>query len=176
MHHAERWQWHNDQKDSDALPLLQQLRFEHLRSEGYLNLRCTWEIGCPVEIRPMLDAESDPDDPVHAMSVYKEAFQELFPGNPVPEEVGVPCCSQFAVRREAVLQHPREDYIRYRDWLLNTSLSDAQSGRVMEYTWHSKPFTPVSIGQSVPCIVRSVSDKVQSYLENHRCSALTLAK
>jgi hypothetical protein len=63
---------------------------------------------------------------------------ELFPGVEVPEKVGVPCCSQFAVSREKILERPIEDYVRYRQWLLETTLPDDTSGRIMEYSWHSK--------------------------------------
>ncbi|KAL2152155.1 hypothetical protein VTH82DRAFT_5339 [Thermothelomyces myriococcoides] len=58
------------------------------------------------------------------------------PGVSVPERVGVSCCSQFAVSREAVRARPREDYVRWRDWLLRTPLDDDLSGRVFEYMWH----------------------------------------
>ena len=137
FHHAERFQWHNDHPDYDALPLLQRFRFERLKSEGYVNLRCAWILGCPVEIRPLKD-ESTPKkfEPVHAKHVYKGAFKELFPQMAVPDEVGVACCSQFAVRRETVWEKPREEYIRYRNWLTTSPLGDDLSGRVLEYSWH----------------------------------------
>lgn len=39
------------------------------------------------------------------------------------------------VSRERIHSHPKAEYIRYREWLLNTKLSDTMSGRVMEYSW-----------------------------------------
>ena len=78
------------------------------------------------------------DLPVSAKRVYKKAFEELFPGEQVPEAIGVACCSQFAVRREAIRMRPRADYIRYRNWLMETELEDSLSGRVLEYSWHSE--------------------------------------
>ncbi|KAI9166537.1 hypothetical protein HJFPF1_02644 [Paramyrothecium foliicola] len=137
FHHAERFQWHNDNLDYDALPLLQRFRLEHLKKEGYVNLRCVWVLGCPAEIRPTLD-ESPPvkNEPVHAKHVYKAGFQQLFPEIPVPDIVGVTCCSQFAVRRETIHKRPKSDYVRYRDWLVGSSLGDDLSGRVLEYSWH----------------------------------------
>ncbi|KAL2350570.1 hypothetical protein BJ546DRAFT_811448, partial [Cryomyces antarcticus] len=71
-----------------------------------------------------------------ASNFYKDAFAQLFPGVEVPTAVGVSCCAQFAVTKEKVLARPKEDYERYRDWLINTPLSDALSGRIMEYSWH----------------------------------------
>lgn len=97
-------------------------------------------LGCPVEIRPIDDEDSDgarKAEPVTAKRVYKRAFEELFPGQPVPETIGVTCCSQFAVRRETIWQRPRSDYVRYREWLMSSSLADDLSGRVLEYSWHS---------------------------------------
>ncbi|KAH7329465.1 hypothetical protein B0I35DRAFT_456822 [Stachybotrys elegans] len=137
FHHAERFQWHNDNPDYDALPLLQRFRIDALKEEGYINLRCVWVLGCPAEIKPKLD-QSPPveGEPVHAKHVYKAAYEELFPDLDVPDVIGVTCCSQFAVRRETIRRRPREDYVRYRDWLMTTKLGDDLSGRVLEYSWH----------------------------------------
>ncbi|KAL2213152.1 hypothetical protein CC79DRAFT_1391123 [Sarocladium strictum] len=137
FHHAERFQWHNDNPDYDALPLLQRFNFGYLKNEGYVNLRCVWILGCPVEIRPVLDeAPPKEGEPVHAKHIYRAAFEQLFPELAVPEQIGVTCCSQFALRRETIWQRPRSDYVRYRDWLLNSPLEDQLSGRVLEYSWH----------------------------------------
>ncbi|KAI1177865.1 hypothetical protein F4777DRAFT_540670 [Nemania sp. FL0916] len=135
--HASRFAWHNDDPDYDALPTLRSFRLPHLRTEGYVNLRCVWVIGCPGEIHPAQDAaHKDDADKVQAKHIYKQAFEELLPGVTVPEVVGVSCCSQFGVTRETIRSRPREDYIRYRDWLLGTPLDDALNGRVFEFAWH----------------------------------------
>lgn len=117
-----------------------------MQATGYANLRCVWTLGCPAEIRPHVDAtepaqrNNASDKAVTAKEIYKEAFEELMPGVPVPERVGVSCCSQFAVSRDAIRSRPREDYVRWRAWLLATPYSDDLSGRVFEYLWHSKYF------------------------------------
>jgi hypothetical protein len=67
---------------------------------------------------------------------YPKAFQELFPGLPLPLSVGVACCAQFAATRETIHSRSLEDYRRWRQWLLDTSLEDHISGRVLEYSWH----------------------------------------
>lgn len=54
---------------------------------------------------------------------------------PTPEFIGQPCCAQFAVSRERILERPRHFYEHYRNWLLETDLDDATSGRILEYTW-----------------------------------------
>ena len=147
--HASRFAWHNDDPDYDALPTLRNLNLGYVQAAGYANLRCVWVLGCPVEIRPHVDAAAPAADLGHGSSaadgrglttkqVFKQAFEELMPGVEVPDKVGVSCCSQFAVSREAVHRRPREDYIRWRDWLLQTPLADDLSGRVLEYMWHSE--------------------------------------
>ncbi|KAH8677700.1 hypothetical protein BX600DRAFT_545431 [Xylariales sp. PMI_506] len=137
--HASRFAWHNDDPDYDAVPTLRNLRLPHLRTAGYVNLRCTWMVGCPAEIYPHLNEASAVDDlelmPT-AKHVYKKAFSELLPGVPVPDVVGVSCCAQFGVTRETIRRRPREDYVRFRRWLLDTPLEDALSGRVFEFSWH----------------------------------------
>jgi Protein of unknown function (DUF3431) len=46
------------------------------------------------------------------------------------------CCAQFAVSRDQVLKRPLEDYVKIRQWVIDTERDDANSGRVMEYLWH----------------------------------------
>lgn len=106
---------------------------------GYANLRCVWVIGCPGELRPLED-EKDPRNATElsTSNVYAEAYRELFPGAEVPEAVGVSCCAQFSATRAKIQERPKSDYVRYLEWLKSTDLDDATSGRVFEYSWHSK--------------------------------------
>ena len=121
----------------DGVPLMQSLRPEYILSQGYTNLRCVWSLGCPAEIRPTQDNNRPENDQAgQTQEVYAEAFKVLFPGQPLPEVIGVACCAQFAATREKIRERPVEDYQRYRDWILNTTLEDSISGRVMEYSWH----------------------------------------
>lgn len=133
--HSQRFQWHNDDPYYDGVPMLRNFRVPYLQEQGYVNLRCAWTLGCPGEIHPLRDAHRED---VHAGEYFKNGFMELFPGTPVPESVGVSCCAQFGVTRAKVLERPKSDYERYRRWLSETDLSDDLSGRIMEYSWHSK--------------------------------------
>jgi hypothetical protein len=150
--HAARFAWHNDDPDYDGLAALRNLNVDYVREAGYANLRCVWTLGCPAEIRPRDDAAADADlvagngtspdgRALTAKEIYRRAFEELMPGAEVPEQVGVSCCSQFAVSREAIRARPKADYVRWREWLLETQLPDALSGRVFEYMWHSELFS-----------------------------------
>lgn len=115
----------------DGLPMIRNLQLPYIISQGYINLRCVWTLGCPAELQFNRDSTDRPTE-----AAYPKAFQELFPGQPVPGTVGVACCAQFALTQEKVHERPLKDYQHYRKWLMETDLEDATSGRVMEYSWH----------------------------------------
>jgi hypothetical protein len=135
--HPNRYQWHNDDPDYDGLPMLRHFQLPYLEKEGYVNIRCAWALGCPNEIKPF-EEEGENRAAVHAGGSYKQNFELLFPELKVPEKVGVSCCAQFAATKEKIRERKKEDYLRYREWLLKTELHDSISGRILEYSWHSK--------------------------------------
>ncbi|KAI4249111.1 MAG: hypothetical protein LQ352_005707, partial [Teloschistes flavicans] len=99
---------------------------------GYVNLRCNWNPGCEYKDRKNAHVNAE---------VWKEVFagasRSLFSGQKeVPEEVGAACCAQFAVSKDRVLERPKSDYEAFRQWVVDTDKSDAQSGRVLEFLWH----------------------------------------
>lgn len=126
--------WHTDAPGYDNVASLNSLRLDYVQQHGYANLRCIHVPGCPDDLQPFRQPYDEERKWEHAMP---EAWEYMF-GNAteVPQAIGVPCCSQFAVSEMQVLSRPREDYIRYRNWLLETPLEDYDSGRVMEYLWH----------------------------------------
>jgi hypothetical protein len=147
--HPQRYQWHNDDPDYDGLPMLRHFQIPYLEQEGYVNIRCVWVLGCPAEIRPIQEAGEHRAE-VHAGGAYKDAFEILFPGKEVPEVVAVSCCAQFAATKDKVRERPKSDYERYRQWLLDTKLDDGISGRILEYSWHSKLDPLCNNLQSIP--------------------------
>jgi hypothetical protein len=147
--HANRYQWHNDDPLYDGQRMLSRLQLPFVKAQGYVNLRCVWTLGCPSEIKaleefqtPSSKAAEVPGE-ARAGSFYKFAFGELFPGVAAPEVIGASCCAQFAVTTEKIRERPRSDYERYRDWLLETTLPDGISGRILEYSWHSENPNPL---------------------------------
>lgn len=162
--HPNRYQWHNDDPDYDGLPMLRHFQIPYLEKEGYANIRCAWSLGCPSEIKP-LDEEGEHRTNVHAGGDFKKAFEELFPGEEVPKYVGVSCCAQFAATKEKVRERKKEDYVRYREWLLNTELDDSISGRILEYSWHSKLMSLLLSyfqGQNMPPVAKIDSPAILS--------------
>jgi len=133
--HLKGWPeaWHTDAPDYSNVNSVRSLRLEYVREHGYANMRCISDPGCPGEIQPFRN------DPTRSAELaFPDAWMYFFQTNmsTVPDVVGTPCCSQFAVSREQVRKRPQSDYLRYRKWLLETELNSDVSGRVMEYMWH----------------------------------------
>lgn len=159
--HGGRYQWHNDNPlygispffptfkefrltklTTDSVISIRDLNIPFVKQAGYVNLRCAWPVGCPAELEPARYLAERPDDPRHPTAVeYPDRFLELFPGVEVPEVVGTPCCSQFAVSRGKVHELEQKEYVRLRQWLIETELGSGISGRILEYSWHSM-FSP----------------------------------
>ncbi len=141
--HAHRWSYHNNElQGADAVRLIQSLSLERVRREGYLNVRCHWDPGCPGHLHPL----STVMDFHQLQGVMAEKWPELFPSDPIPETLSQPCCAQFAVSRERIQAIDLKDFIWYRDWLFRTPLTDYYSGRLWEYLWHF-----VFTGQTILC-------------------------
>jgi len=123
--------WHTDAPGFDNVLSVRGLRLDSVQRDGYVNLRCLSEIGC--SIVPFRDP---PEQGRLFKEAYWSAWREMFQNENVPQEVGVACCSQFAVTRYQVLMRPKADYDRYLKWLLETELDDKVSGTILEYMWH----------------------------------------
>lgn len=138
--HAHRWTWHNnDLLNSDAKVMIQSLSSEKVVRDGYMNLRCHLDPGCPDHIHPSRPSEGEMDQlnrPEEA--IVGMAWLELFPEEKAmgpPRVLSQPCCAQFALSRERIHAVPLEKYVFFRQWLMNTTLEDRLSGRVWEYVW-----------------------------------------
>lgn len=135
--HRQGWPkaWHTDAKGYDNVISVQSLRLEYVHQHGYANMRCIGNPGCPVEVRPSLNGTEEAESVSKAFhQAYKFMFQ--VEDADVPEAVGTPCCSQFAVSREQIRKRPLQDYQRYRQWILDAGLTSDITGRVFEYLWH----------------------------------------
>ncbi len=138
--HAHRWTWHNnDLLNSDAKLTVQSLSSDKVVRDGYMNLRCHHDPGCPDHIHPSSPSEDEFDQanrPEEA--IVGRAWLELFPGEKEkgpPKVLSQPCCAQFALSADRIRAIPLERYVFFREWLLNSKLEDSLSGRVWEYVW-----------------------------------------
>lgn len=135
--HSHRSAWHNNiLLDLDTVNTIRRTSDDHVARIGYFNSRCHLDPGCPSWIhldRPEVDW--DMVKKAEEKHITKEVWHALFPSDPAPPALSQPCCAQFSVSRDRIRLNPRSDYVRLRDWLLQTPLDDSISGRVMEYTW-----------------------------------------
>lgn len=128
--------WHNDAPNYSNVASLQKLRLDYVQSNGYVNLRCNHVPGCPAELQPFRDPPEKDNPDRQTENLLPGVWDSLFPGVELPHVIGVPCCAQFAVSGDRARERPLEDYVRIRDWLVETDLSSDVSGRVLEYMWH----------------------------------------
>jgi hypothetical protein len=120
----------------DSIEMIRRMSSDRIARLGYMPARCEHEPGCPDHIhtnRPPADFDyiNRPEE----IFMRSTTWNELHPGAELPPFLAQPCCAQFGVSRERVRQIPKERFIHYREWLLNTKLSDQISGRVFEYLW-----------------------------------------
>jgi hypothetical protein len=125
--------WHTDNNDHSNVVSLQTLNINFIQSNGYANLRCIQNPGCPNEVMPFRDP---PEDHRTIEAAMPDAWRKLFNNTDVPHVLATPCCAQFAVSSKQVQKRPLDVYRRYYTWLMETPLKDETSGRVFEYLWH----------------------------------------
>lgn len=131
--HAHRISWHNnDLLDFDAALGIRNLSPAKVISDGYTNLRCHWDPGCPDWIHPSKQEKDDFKQEEHIIAL---AWTHLFPGEPVPHTLAQPCCAQFALSSQRIRELPRARYSELRDWIYSSELSDYLTGRIFEYIW-----------------------------------------
>lgn len=139
FHHAGRYQWHNEDPMFDAVNPLKNLRLPYVQQEGYVNLRCTWKPGCPVNAHYI---PGHKDGIFENQGIIAEKYKDWFTDRQVPNITGANCCAQFAVTKEQIRLRSILEYERIRQWLWTTPLNPNMSGRVTEFLWHvifSKP-------------------------------------
>jgi hypothetical protein len=108
--HPHRTSWHDNFFSLSSPQTLSSLRLDRVRRLGYMNLRCTWEPGCPEHIHPEQNEQVDVNKPEEA--VFAAAWAELFPADRrVPDVLSQACCAQVAVVRERVWRHAKSRYV-----------------------------------------------------------------
>ncbi|KAK5147328.1 hypothetical protein LTR32_001217 [Rachicladosporium monterosium] len=137
--HFHRFAWHNNELlDTDAAAMVRHLSPERVVRDGYMNLRCHWDPGCPAWLHPGA-LERDPEKMEEVL--VAEAWAELFPLDPIPGVLAQACCAQFAVSRERIRELPRQRRERYRAelrvWrekagLIELAREGSKDGRVAE--------------------------------------------
>lgn len=125
--------WHTDNNEHSNVVSLRNLNINFVQSNGYANLRCINDPGCPQEVMPFRDP---PEAHRVAEVAMPDAWLALFNDTDVPQILATPCCAQFAVSSKQVRERSLDEYKMYYTWLMETLLPDDTSGRVLEYLWH----------------------------------------
>jgi len=144
--------WHVDAPFHDNVLAMRSLQLDFVLQNGYVNLRCNLNPGCTKaykSLKPHVTGEvweeifggmttlSTVETPWNT-TTQDFSSSRVDRGNAQYMNVGIAsaCCAQFAVSRDQVWRRPLEDYVKIRQWVIDTSRDDANSGRVMEYLWH----------------------------------------
>ncbi|KAH6648850.1 hypothetical protein BKA67DRAFT_538861 [Truncatella angustata] len=132
--HADEQPWHTDAELWDSMLFtLSNLDLAAVAERGYANLRVNWYQACPDWINTTKSVEESVKQEEPWMAA---AFRANFGDEAeVPEILAGPCCSQFAVTREAIRSRPREAYAQTQRWLVETDWSDYIVGRIWERLW-----------------------------------------
>lgn len=64
------------------------------------------------------------------------AFKILFPGQSMPDSISTPGGAQFAVTSGLVRRTSLDQWVAFRDWLIETPLSSMDAGGAFEFFWH----------------------------------------
>ncbi|OTA98617.1 hypothetical protein M426DRAFT_37751, partial [Hypoxylon sp. CI-4A] len=145
--HAEERPWHMESTlNGSVIFALSHLDFEQVIRRKYFNLRVAWENACPDWINTTKTlTDSNKQEEPFMYNAFKENFDT---SEEVPEILATPCCSQFAATKDAIMRHPKSQYRKNMDWLINTELVDYISGRVWEHLWQF-----LFKGEAVDCVV-----------------------
>jgi hypothetical protein len=136
--HPHRKAWHNNiLHDTDSLTTISRLQLPYVMRQGYFNTRCHLDPGCTSWLkidRPWYarDYKRKPEEPYLTSSVFHDLHGT---DTPVPEFMSQPCCAQLAVSGARIRERSKEFYQHYYGWIVNTTLDDSTSGRLMEYSW-----------------------------------------
>ncbi|KAE8146863.1 hypothetical protein BDV25DRAFT_161643 [Aspergillus avenaceus] len=136
--HSNIDQWHNDLFGPHTSVALRNMRLESVDAQGYVNIRCEHNPGCPTSVNPWDPTQIDIDKQ-DIRAFFPQVYETLFNVGPekVPKHIGNVCCGQFAVSRDRILERPRHDYERMLKWATETELTDSFGvGWVFEKIWH----------------------------------------
>jgi hypothetical protein len=128
--------WHTDAVENSNVHSLRALNVEFVQKNGYANMRCNPEPGCPSQVIGITERPLPAELNREVQDGYHKAWPLVFNNHDVPPIVATPCCAQFAVSREQVLKRSQAEYVRMRHFLMITENDDDGSGRIFEYMWH----------------------------------------
>ncbi|KAI0021384.1 hypothetical protein F4780DRAFT_287380 [Xylariomycetidae sp. FL0641] len=134
FHHDHYQAWH---QGADSLTEVVNLQTDYVLERGYVSTRClsNCENYMPVskEIFPLENIPKLSRD--KQLSSLLKVFLD-HDTETMPKKIAAPCCAQFAASKEAIGKRSLQWWKDLRQWLLDTDLPSASSGRLIEWTWH----------------------------------------
>lgn len=136
--HPDQHTWHNNLiLNLDAAEMIKRLSTDRVVRQGYMNARCHHDPGCPDWLhldRPEKDWDliNKPEEKFINVALWHRLHGS---DAPVPNSLSQPCCAQFAASRDAIRRNSIDNYVHWRNWLMETKFEDGLSGRVFEYSW-----------------------------------------
>ncbi|PYH65056.1 DUF3431 domain-containing protein [Aspergillus vadensis CBS 113365] len=142
--HNHRKPGHTEFRDYGNVAAVTFLRRDFVQKNGFANLRCTTSSSsgsssndeCGNVIHPVSEANETSAQVTTIEHEYPVIWKTVFNSTDVPEKIATPYCGQFAVSREQVHKRPREEYMRYQQWVMETKLKDEEIEQVMGSLWH----------------------------------------
>lgn len=132
--HAEEHPWHLDGAMQQSMRFaLSQLDLEQVMQLHYFNLYTSLKGGRPegYNTTKTTDETDVAEEPFIAEAMRANFGEDVA----VPEMLIGPCCSQFAVSKEAIRSRPRSQYRHSMQWLTETDWPDQLTGRIWEHLW-----------------------------------------
>jgi hypothetical protein len=145
--HAGRTSWHNNvllHWSSDMT--LRRLRRSYIKSNGFTNLLCDRTYRCshiynatksgfPASVltrgRQLMYGENESD-----YTQFREIWDGIFPGRPIPATLGTVPGAQFSLTRETAQRVSLDELKRLRQWIIDVDLDAKAAGAVFERLWH----------------------------------------
>lgn len=124
---------HNESRHSESLiQILQNFKWGY---KGYMNLNWCKNQRCRVRTyRNYSLTFMDNDDVRRILYRYWDETLGIFLGR-LPSSISFYCCAQFVATKNAIRNRSLEFYKYLQEWIINTSASDYDSSRLLEYTW-----------------------------------------
>jgi Protein of unknown function (DUF3431) len=146
--HAGRSSWHNNiLLRWDSARMIVRLRRSYIRSKGFTNLLCdetyqcthvynATDSGYPAFILTRVSKHRPGEGIEVEYAQFREIWGVIFPGQPVPLQIGTVPGAQFALTREAARNVPLNHLKRLRQWIIDVDLDAQSAGMVFERLWH----------------------------------------
>jgi len=140
--HDHRQSWHNLEFTQEwILKRLSKYGPSQSLSRGYSSLLCHESLHGHKNKFSLVNIDANAESPhgprwheataLWIRKAYKEVLEEYL--GPAPDYVESPCCATFAVQAASIVKHPKEMYVKARDWVVNSR--EGEEGKFVGIAW-----------------------------------------